>query len=567
MRPFSLFVLVAMLGCKGSAERAPATTGSAPTPIENHTEKMRHCPVTLPGVTTELQDVEGGIRFVMRASKPDVLAEARRRATALAELTAGRTKEKHGGGKGGGFMRNCPVVTKDAKVVAEEIDGGVQVTVTPTDATKVAELRATARERFERAPIERAAVVREESSDKGETRLFSGSVADLDGDGALELVTGGFSSDDKGKRPTIAVYRRSGESWTPLTAATWNSDAGSMVRNIEIVDSDGDGKLDVVALGRTGKTPHEARAHLTISSLEGGALVQHAAMDWQTGKYTHGYGLAVADLDGDKRPEIVTGGFESDDATFENGFVRVWKHEKKDVLVLRASAVLDGQGSPGMRVNDLAIGDIDGDGSPEIVAAGRHGPFKTADSKDLSKRRESGDLAVLSFARDKLTIRTRHTWLKGTSTRFRTIALADLDGDRGLEIVAGGQYDGDGKAALVTFAFDKNALVVKQDASSTTAGVTGEVKDLVVARDGKDVRLIATGVIGDRPGRQGTVGSWRIERGQIVHDASLVSRNGDETRTRAVVLVPSPTGGTILTIGHARNDASMVGQLLEWRVN
>lgn len=84
---------------------------------------------------------------------------------------------------------------------------------------------------------------------------------------------------------------------------------------------------------------------------------------------------------------------------------------------------------------------------------------------------------------------------------------------------------------------------------------------LLVAR-----RVVADPQLDHKPGRQGNVGAWRVEKGQIVRDASVVSRNGDETRTRAVVVVPSKDGGKVLTIGHAKNSAAMVGQLLEWKM-
>ncbi len=114
--------------------------------------------------------------------------------------------------------------------------------------------------------------------------------------------------------------------------------------------------------------------------------------------------------------------------------------------------------------------------------------------------------------------------------------MADLEGDHHPEIVAGGQYDGDGKAALALFAFEHGKLVLRDDASSTAEGVTGEVKDLVVAGQGADARVIATGVSGDKPGRHGDVLAWRLDHGKLVTDGSVVSRNGEETRARAVVV-------------------------------
>lgn len=570
-----LSILLAWSACKSSKDTEP-TAGSAEPSIapaaerpnvkapEDLAEKMRHCPVTSPGAKTEIADVDGGIQFVLRASTPDAITEVRARAHRLAEFTAGRNKVEHGGGRGGGFMRNCPIVVKDARVAVEDIEGGVRITVRPNDASKLAELRATSRERLERAPLERAKVVREETSENGETRLFSGGVADLDGDGVLELIAGGFSAQNKGRRSTIIAYRQSGDTWSPLTEAGWDGGEGSTVRNVEIADVDGDGKPDVIALGRVGATTHEASTRVAVFTLESGKLVLRAENTWRLGRYTHGYGLAIGDLDGDGKPEIVTGGFQFDGTT-ETGFVRVWSLQQT-ALILRGAMTLDGQGSPSMRINDLAIGDVDGDGHLELVVAGRHGPLKSADSKHLDKRREIGDLSVLAFAKDKLTTRARYSWTKGSSMRLRSVVVADLDGDRKTEIVAGGQYDADGKQSLALFGFDAGKLVMRYDASSTADGVTGEIKDLVVARQGNDVRVLATGVMGDKPGRQGDVAAWRLDHGKLVRDASIVSRNGEETRARAVVLVPTKSGSTVLTIGHAWSKNAMIGQVLAWKL-
>src|SRR5262249_26107417 len=59
-----------------------------------------------------------------------------------------------------------------------------------------------------------------------------------------------------------------------------------------------------------------------------------------------------------------------------------------------------------------------------------------------------------------------------------------------------------------------------------------------VAAQGADARVHATGVAGDKPGRHGNVAAWRLDPRQARDRCSVVSRNGDETRARAIVLVP-----------------------------
>jgi hypothetical protein len=524
---------------------------------------MRHCPVSAPGVTTEITDVEGGVKLVLRAEGDDI-AEVRARAHHVAERTTGAAASG-GGGKGGGGMRNCPVVITATKVEAANIEGGVEVTVRPIEGAQLGWLRAETRARFDRAPIQRADVVREEKSGEGEVKLFAGRAADLDGDGTIELVTGGFETVANGDhKSTIRVYRQQGAQWVPVADAGWDGGGGSLVRNVDIADLDGDGRPEVVALGRVGATERVARARVAVFALEAGKLVKRTELDWSDGTYTHGFGLALADLDGDKRAEVITAGFKLVGEN-EQGFVRVWSH-KDQTLVLRAEQTLDGGDYAAMRINDVAIGDVDGDGTPDIVTAGRRGAVKKAPgaNKDLSKRREAGDISVLTFSDEKLFIAARHDWVKGTSLRLRTVVVDDLDGDKRADIVVGGQYDADGKLALGLFGFEAGKLVARADASSTIEGVGGELKDLVVARDGDRVRVLATGSIGDRPGRAGDLAAWRLVAGKLERETTLVSKNGDETRTRAVVVVPTATGSTVLTIGHAASGSSMLGQVLQW---
>jgi hypothetical protein len=405
------------------------------------------------------------------------------------------------------------------------------------------------------APIASSAPaqVAHEEAASGDVRLYSGTIADLDGDGTLELAAGGFATNGGRRRATVFVYRQHGHEWRPLTDGGWlggGGGNGSTVRNVEVADLDGDGLPEVIALGRVGSKTQAASARLAVLSLRDGTLRELAKIEWNVATYTHGFGLAIGDLDGDQRPEIITTGFLFDGTT-EHGFLRTWKFDKS--LVMRAETRLAGTAAASIRINDVAIGDLDGDGRNEIVTAGRIGPYRAdGTNDDLDARRERGDLAIFDGA--TLEMRARTEWLEGSSLRLRTVAIANLDGTPAM--IAGGQFDS-GKPCLAVFALRDKTIAKRAQAFGDAAG---EIKDLLVS----GTRIIATGPSGAKPARQGDVATWRFANDQHVREDEVVSANGVETRARAAVIGPD---GHVMTIGHAKTSAAMVGQVLSWPIS
>jgi hypothetical protein len=132
----------------------PVAAAARPDPMD---ERMRHCPLALDGATTTLEDIDGGVRFTILVPPPQ-LAEVRRRAHHVVEFAARRSRAGHGGsdGKGGGKMKNCPVVTDGVAITVAEIEGGARLDVL---GSPVPQLRALTRERAAKFPFTGAAIV------------------------------------------------------------------------------------------------------------------------------------------------------------------------------------------------------------------------------------------------------------------------------------------------------------------------------------------------------------------------------------------------------------------------
>jgi hypothetical protein len=158
------FLVVAMLVACGRREPAPApidrardaatneipatdapTRGGADDPLA---EKLRHCPITVDGVAIALRDVDDGVEWTITATDAAAIDEIRRRAAHLVAFTSGQPRRgEHGGGAGGGFMQNCPVVARSTTIEATDIPGGSRLVVRAGPDLTAPELRAETRRR------------------------------------------------------------------------------------------------------------------------------------------------------------------------------------------------------------------------------------------------------------------------------------------------------------------------------------------------------------------------------------------------------------------------------------
>jgi outer membrane protein assembly factor BamB len=210
-------------------------------------------------------------------------------------------------------------------------------------------------------------------------------IVDVDGDGAPEITVGTF----KGK---LHVVRASGAGLRTLQVAGPNA---AIQSGPAILDLDGDGVLDFVCADFNGE--QRVRAVSGVAP-EGGARPREL---WrlEVGQAMY-HGCSQADLDGDGRPELVIAAYDG----------QVYALRAKDGAVLWSAR-------PGETyiMAPTSIGDLDGDGRPEVVAT----------SKRVTALRADG--TVLWSVAPALPA--------GAWGITRGVALADMDGDGGLDCV------------------------------------------------------------------------------------------------------------------------------------
>jgi hypothetical protein len=177
-------------------------------------------------------------------------------------------------------------------------------------------------------------------------------VRDLDGDGKPDIVVANWGSN------SISVLRNIGT----VGSITTNSFApavqfasGADCEDVVIADLDGDGKPDVVTANETNSNNSAVSVFRNISTL--GNIAFAPRMDFQGPIYS--YQLAIGDMDGDGKLDVVF-------VSFANGqSVSVYRNTSTPGNITFAPRIDFGLGGWG---NGVALGDLDGSGKPDMVA-------------------------------------------------------------------------------------------------------------------------------------------------------------------------------------------------------
>jgi hypothetical protein len=254
---------------------------------------------------------------------------------------------------------------------------------------------------------------------------------DANGDGIIEIITAGSVRNSTGSYSQIRIWQWNGEAL--ILKASYE---GIAVSSVSVSNVYKDGTPEIFTVGRF-YNGTQFCARLCAWRWDGNSLTLKKSVEWGAANSTNANSVYIDDLDGDDVKEIVTGGYAN---TLKNssGQLRIWHWNGEDFSPIANEewrlkdsgyGLTNAGGVMGNTiVSNVKVGDVDGDGSPEIITGG----FAYDDEK------VNAQLRIWNWNGQALTLEKSQEWTTQDIAQVVGLSINDFDGDGRKEIVTSG---------------------------------------------------------------------------------------------------------------------------------
>jgi hypothetical protein len=257
--------------------------------------------------------------------------------------------------------------------------------------------------------------------------------ADVDGDKTVEIITAGSYRNETGNYTSSCLRVWSLNNQELSLKTTYEA---TPINSMFVCDVDKDGTLEIVTVGRLIKNSLNT-GQLCLWRFKDNALSLTGRVDLDLANVTNANSVFASDLDNNGNVEIVIGGY-SDNLNNSRGQLTIWQW-KNQVFSLKANEnwqltpeiyakTIAGAVQGNTIVNNVKTADLDGDGYKEIISGG----FA------FDREKVNAQLKIWRWDASFLTIVESKEWATDYLTEVKSISLNDVDNDGKTEVVTSG---------------------------------------------------------------------------------------------------------------------------------
>ncbi len=304
---------------------------------------------------------------------------------------------------------------------------------------------------------------------RAETQISSVAIGDVNGDGNMEIVTGGSYFDGTNWNSQLVVWN--GQTLGLINVVTWHWTGDTQISSVAVANITGTTGLSIV----TGGAYNDGtRWNAQLAVWNGVTMALQNVQSWFWTSNTYINSVAVANITGSASLSIVTGG-SFNDGTRLNSQLVVW-----NAANLALNNVITWFWTGDTEINSVAIANVTGGTALSIVTGGYF----------FDGTRNNAQLAVWNGT--TLGLQNVATWFQTSNTVINSVSIANYTGGSSLDIITGGVFNDVVK---------DNAQIVDFNGASLTTITTANwfqtsgtrVNSVSVANTGSGNRVIAGG--------------------------------------------------------------------------
>ena len=269
-------------------------------------------------------------------------------------------------------------------------------------------------------------------------------VLDVDNDQIPEILTAGRITKDNQSFAQLSILQYNENKLFLLKSVEWCASNEAYAYSVIAHDLDNDGEIEVITGGYDNDLINSS-GQLRVWSWTGKDLILEANKEWRLVEDVYGVTISglpmgntlinnvkVGDIDSDSYPEIITGGWAYDGQRF-NAQLKIWNWSGN---ALRLEKSQEWISEDITEIKSISLNDVDNDGDIEIVTSGItsvYGSFNNTESTP-----DHAQLRIWSWKDNALILEQSKDWTIGEGVVAWNLATGDIDKDGTIEIVTVG---------------------------------------------------------------------------------------------------------------------------------